>query len=138
MSKKPFAILAVAAFLGIIFAATALMAADPPASVDLFYEDIFGAGKMKKGKVVFSHEKHGKDYAVTCAECHHVYEAGKNIWKEGDEVKKCKDCHVLEDTKTADGAKVMKLQNAFHKNCKDCHKDKDKGPYKKCEECHAK
>jgi hypothetical protein len=136
MSKKPYAIVVLAAFLAMFFAATALVAADAPATVDLFYEDVFE--KMKKGPVAFSHEKHNKDYAVACTECHHVFEGGNNVWKEGDEVKKCKDCHLLADTKTDDGAKVMKLQNAFHKNCKDCHKDQDKGPYKKCEECHAK
>jgi len=37
----------------------------------------------------------------------------------------------------------MKLQNAYHKNCKTCHKTlakegKKSGPFKKCNKCHEK
>ncbi|MEW5724471.1 MAG: cytochrome c3 family protein [Thermodesulfobacteriota bacterium] len=134
MSRKAWAMLVVTAFLGVVVAATMLWAAEPPEAVEIYYESVIG--QMKKGPVAFSHKKHSAEYGVTCAECHHKYEGGQNVWKEGDAVQKCGDCHQAEDTE-AGGAKVMKLQNAFHKNCKDCHKDKGKGPFKKCEECHA-
>jgi|WetSurMetagenome_2_1015567.scaffolds.fasta_scaffold19420_3 hypothetical protein len=88
-----------------------------------------------KGTVLFHHLKHTSDYKVACADCHHVYKDGKNVWKAGDEVKKCSECHNPEK---ADG-KMVTLQNAFHNNCKDCHKKsgKDTAPSTKCNGCHA-
>ena len=94
----------------------------------------------KQGPVSFSHLKHAGEYGVTCTECHHEYKDGKNIWNQNDPVKKCRECHDPEEKK--DG--VMKLQNAFHKNCRDCHKQmveegkSEIAPYKKCTDCHEK
>lgn len=95
--------------------------------------------KDKKRPVPLSHKKHVAEYGVTCVDCHHVYNKdGKNVWKEGDHVDKCNKCHdPLKNTKE-NGVKVMKLQNAYHKNCKNCHKEKKKGPFKKCNDCHVK
>lgn len=99
-----------------------------------------GYAADKKGPVILSHEKHVKEYGAKCTDCHHVYKDGKNVWKEGDPVKKCNACHDPEK-KQGD---IDKLQNAFHKNCKDCHKEaakKDpntKAPFKKCNDCHQK
>ncbi len=96
--------------------------------------------KDKKGPVTLTHKKHTeykvKDKLIACAECHHVYEDGKNVWKEGVHVDKCSHCHK----ENAEKGEPMKLQNAFHKNCKDCHKElgTDKAPFKKCNDCHAK
>ena len=55
---------------------------------------------------------------------------------------------IVEDMLTIRGEKkqeeVDKLQNAYHKNCKTCHKklvkeNKSKNaPYKKCTDCHQK
>jgi len=90
----------------------------------------------KKGPVKLSHKKHSTDYKVACAECHHDYKDGKNVWKEGQPVKKCSECHDAEAKK----GNTDKLQNAYHKNCKNCHKELvDKGkeaPFKKCNDCH--
>jgi hypothetical protein len=60
---------------------------------------------------------------------------GKNTWKEGDEVKTCVSCHDPEKTQD----KVVKLQTAFHNDCKECHKKsgKDTAPATKCNGCHA-
>lgn len=90
----------------------------------------------KKGPVTFHHKKHHEDYKLACTECHHTYKDGKNVWKEGDPVKKCSECHDPLKKK----GKVDKLQNAYHKNCKNCHKEhKDKNaPYRKCNDCHEK
>ena len=93
----------------------------------------------RKGPVKLTHKKHSADYKVACADCHHEYKDGKNVWKEGDPVKKCSACHDANEKKD----KADKLQNAYHKNCKDCHKKaveegkvKD-APFKKCNDCHA-
>jgi hypothetical protein len=94
----------------------------------------------KKGPVPFSHINHAEDYELTCTQCHHDYQGGKNIWKEGEHVKKCKACHSPLKSK----GKVKKLKLAFHKNCKNCHKDLAKrgiaedAPYRKCNGCHEK
>ena len=104
-----------------------------------------GYKKDKKGPVKLTHEKHSKDYKIACADCHHVYEGGKNVWKEGDHVDKCSKCHpaLWPKGKKKKKGEAMKLQNAFHKNCKNCHKalgkeGKPTGPFKKCNKCHEK
>jgi hypothetical protein len=94
----------------------------------------------KKSPVTLSHQDHIDNYEVACTECHHDYQDGKNVWKEGDPVMKCVECHS--PLKSEDKAKKLKL--AFHKNCKSCHKKLSKdgiakeAPYKKCNDCHQK
>lgn len=94
----------------------------------------------KKGPVPLSHKKHSVDYKIACTECHHEYEDGKNVWEEGKPVQKCAACH----DPMAKKGNTDKLQNAYHKNCKNCHKElaaadpEIKVPYKKCNECHEK
>ncbi|MBN1850315.1 MAG: cytochrome c3 family protein [Deltaproteobacteria bacterium] len=94
--------------------------------------------ERNKGAVNLSHRKHIKEYGVTCIECHHEYQDGKNIWTENDPVKRCVTCHDPIETKD----NVMKLQIAYHTNCKECHKevvkqDENKNaPYIKCADCH--
>jgi len=118
--------------VGILFMAAGLLtAADTPDVVKIENQ---GYKKDRKGAVTFTHKKHSEDYKIACTECHHVYKDGKNLWKEGDPVKKCVECH---DPKKKNG-KVDKLMNAFHKDCKTCHKEVaaqgKKAPYKQCNE----
>ena len=113
-----------------------LTATDAPEEILLQGKDY---KKDKKGPVKLTHEKHAKDYKIACTECHHEYKGDKNVWKEGQPVKKCSACHDPEKKQ----GKTMKLQNAYHKNCKNCHKalakeGKKTGPFKKCTKCHAK
>jgi len=90
--------------------------------------------KNTKGAVTFGHKHHSVDLKIKCTECHHVMKDGKNVWKEGDKVAMCASCH--KSAKKNEG-KMLSLYNAFHKNCKDCHKKMKKGPTK-CNECHPK
>jgi len=88
--------------------------------------------EKKKKPVVFNHTKHK---AYQCTQCHHEFTDGKNVWKEGQEVKKCGACHKAED----EGKKV-KLEKAFHNQCVECHKtvkkeNKPTGPTA-CTKCH--
>jgi len=121
----------------LFFTVGALIAADVADEVTI---DSKGYQKDKKGPLKLSHKKHSVDYKIACADCHHEYKDGKNVWKDCDPVKKCGECH---NPLKKDG-KVLKLQNAFHRNCKNCHKEvnaKDAGkkaPFKKCTECHKK
>ena len=126
-------------FTGLLFLVVgALTAADVPD--DILIENQ-GYKKDRKGPVKLSHQKHSIDYKIACTECHHEYEKGKNVWKEGQPVKKCGECH--NPLKKED--KKYKLNMAYHKNCKNCHRDlmkkemKGKNlPYRKCNDCHQK
>jgi Class III cytochrome C family len=93
----------------------------------------------RKGPVWFSHSEHADGYVEACDGCHHEYKDGKNIWEEGQPVKKCSACH---DPSKSEGS-VKKLNIAFHKNCKGCHRKLAKeggteSPYKQCTDCHEK
>jgi len=95
-----------------------------------------GYDQDRRGPVNFSHKKHAEDYKVACNDCHHEFENGTNVWKEGDPVKQCIECHDPIEKK----GNAEKLQTAFHDNCQGCHRDlKDKeAPFKKCTDCHEK
>ena len=101
--------------------------------------------KSIKPPVLFTHEKHFKEHGVKCDECHHIYKDGKNVWKEGDSVAKCIECHPSDRNLAKEKAKELgvkrfyDLKNAFHKNCQTCHKEVDKEGKKapvQCAECH--
>jgi hypothetical protein len=94
-----------------------------------------GYKSRKKGPVPFDHDAHAFDYGFACDECHHVYEMGRNVWEEGDEVQRCSDCHDPKESKN----NVMKLQVAFHRNCQDCHRETAPGeaPFRACYGCHG-
>ncbi|MFO7987789.1 MAG: cytochrome c3 family protein [Desulfatiglandaceae bacterium] len=78
-----------------------------------------------KGPVPFSHQAHK---SVMCMKCHHT----------GDYIQ-CGECHMME---TED--EVVKLNWAFHRSCRGCHKElaeenpESKAPDRKCSGCHAK
>jgi hypothetical protein len=120
-----------------LFAGTGiLIATDAPDEISIYADAI---KTHKKGPVNLTHKKHHVDYKIACTECHHVYQEGKNIYKEGDPVQKCQECH---DAEKSEG-NVKKLMLAYHKNCQGCHKELEKagkksGPTKKCNDCHAK
>jgi hypothetical protein len=123
--------------------------------------------KHTKGIVKFSHKKHQKEYEEkhpelykkACGECHHEDKDGKAVplknLKEGDNVKKCIECHKKpEYIKGKEAKGLTKKQkreyhaNALHDNCKGCHKaynkkmklkSKDKGAAPvTCKQCHPK
>jgi hypothetical protein len=101
--------------------------------------------KHTKNIVNFPHKKHAIDKGIECIECHHIYEDGKNILKEDDEIKKCDTCH--NEPKKPSNLKISKEENikrfhysAIHNNCKGCHQDLKKkkeptGPIS-CNDCH--
>lgn len=86
---------------------------------------VFKAAKPpSKGPVAYNHKEHGEK-VKNCATCHHADKAGAE--------QKCGKCH---GDKT-EGKKIS-AKEAFHTQCKDCHKKENKGPFKKCEDCHKK
>jgi len=121
-----------------------------------------GYKKDRKGPAKFEHVKHAREYAISCWECHHEYnkdeqqteqvkqpemaedekplpkeQTEQNIWSPWGVTKKCSECHDPQEKKDD----VIKLQAAYHKNCKNCHIDRkiygDKVlDYRKCTSCH--
>ena len=103
----------------------------------------------KKKLVTFTHKKHSGDYKIPCADCHHVYKDGKNVWEEGAVVQKCGECHSeAKAPKGKDAPKLSKAEkiekyhySAIHENCVGCHKaEKKKGKKAPtaCKDCHPK
>ena len=99
--------------VAVVFASGTVFAAPPAKPL------VLQAAKSK-GPVTFDHAVHGKD----CAACHHKDNAGAE--------QKCGKCHG----EKTDGKKLS-AKEAFHTQCKDCHKKEKKGP-EKCDGCHKK
>jgi len=124
--------------------------------------------KHKKGIAILSHKKHQEDYAKAypefykngCGECHHDKD-GKPLsnLKAGDDVQRCIECHKKlgempgKEKKAMRAKKLSKKEQkskkleyqaeAFHYNCKACHKKYKKKTKKKnapitCAQCHPK
>jgi len=79
-----------------------------------------------KAPVELSHKKHSEEYKIACAECHHKFDGGKNVWKQGDPVQKCEACHteptIQGEMKLPPDQQKLNLKLAFHNNCVGCHK----------------
>lgn len=110
---------------------------------DLIVLNKDGYKRDRKGPVSFTHKKHALDYKILCWECHHDYEDNNkqnpNIWRPWGETDTCDTCH---DPQEVDVTSI-KLQKAFHLNCKGCHKvlakeGKKAGEYRKCTGCHER
>ena len=107
-TMKKFLFLVTATFLVSTFATAVVAVTNGPEEVNF---------TPKMGTVTFNHSAH--QGLTDCATCHHT----------GDYAQ-CKSCHGVNEN-------VPKSKNAFHKQCKDCHKEAKKGPTK-CKECHIK
>ncbi|MBW1805391.1 MAG: cytochrome c3 family protein [Deltaproteobacteria bacterium] len=113
--------------------------ADDLYELDIIVLDKEGYSKDRKEPVRFRHKKHARDYKILCWECHHDYDGKNNVWSPWGTIEKCDDCH---DPTEKDGD-IMKLQTAFHINCKKCHEEraifgKDPKAYRRCTTCHIK
>jgi hypothetical protein len=147
--KKQSLLVLLATALGVVFLFAGVYATQEPADTMTMESKLFP--KHKKSIVTFTHKKHNVDYAIACADCHHVYKDGKNVWKEGDEVQRCDACHSeAKAPKPKEGeAKLSKEEkikkyyySAIHENCAGCHKElkkeaKPTGPTT-CKDCHPK
>ena len=135
---KTLAILAASASITII-AANFLPASDEQEMPENIVLDQEICGKNSRGSVEFSHLSHAADYGLSCDECHHDYVNGENIWKEGDWVNRCIECHDPCES----GGKVKKLKIAMHKNCIGCHRKVKSesasadAPFRACKDCHT-
>jgi hypothetical protein len=123
----------------LLLAGATLTVAQGPEAPDEVAIESEGYKMDKKGPVPLSHKKHAEEYQAACTDCHHEYADGENVWKQGDAVKKCADCH----NPVNEEAEGLDLKKAFHDNCKGCHKQavadgNTNAPDKKCTGCHKK
>lgn len=137
--KKKLAVVLMVTLTGLLFLAVGVLTAaeaptTPPTEV-LIHSP--GYKMYLKGPVKFPHKQH-VDQKEACTECHHNYVNGKNVWKQGDPVKLCVACH----NPLKSQGKILKLEVAFHNNCRNCHRKlkregKKSGPIT-CNKCHEK
>ncbi len=136
----PSVFVAVALFVGALIA----VAADAP---DVITMNSKLWPQHTKANVQFTHKKHAEDYKIACADCHHKYEGGKNVWKQGDPVAKCESCHneptIEGEKKLPPEQQKLNLKLAMHTNCQECHKKlKAQNPQSAapttCVQCHPK
>jgi hypothetical protein len=148
MKKRSLLVLAAVA-LGVVFLCAVVYAAQEAPDTMTMESKLFPKHRMSL--ITFTHKRHNVDYKIACDNCHHVYKEGKNVWKEGDEVKKCDACHTEAkaprakkgEPKLSKAEKIKKYYySAIHENCAGCHKElkkaaKPTGPTV-CTACHAK
>jgi hypothetical protein len=147
--KKQRLLLLTAAFLGTVFFVGSVYSAQQAADEITMNSKVYP--HHKKTLVAFSHKKHNVAYKVVCTDCHHAFKDGKNVWKDGDEIKKCDSCHSKTKAPTGKDAPKMSTEekikefhySAIHENCMGCHKANKKAGKKTpgptaCKECHPK
>ncbi|BBD08174.1 acidic tetraheme cytochrome c3 TmcA [Desulfovibrio ferrophilus] len=89
--------------------------------------------KHTRPAAVFMHDAHNEKAGLEdCFRCHHLYEDGKLVPEEDSAGTACADCHALKKQGGQPG-----LMTAYHKQCKGCHVEQDKGPLA-CGQCHVK
>ena len=146
VSKFTLSLLAVA--VATMFLWVSFLPATAPEAPDeiMIHSKLWAKKKYEDAKL--THKKHATDYNIPCADCHHVYQDGKNVWKEGDKVQRCDECHTCVKTKkelktASEEEKKLSLYIAFHDNCQGCHKKhntetKTKDAPTSCSKCHKK
>ena len=122
MDKKLISFVAAIMFFGSLVVLQGVLGQQDMISIE--YPKLHATDKYKEAS--FPHKKHA-DTLKDCKKCHHT-------WKEGEKVKKCVECHTKDSKLTA--------KNAFHKNCRTCHRSLKKagkatGPTV-CTKCHGK
>ncbi|MFC1867911.1 acidic tetraheme cytochrome c3 TmcA [Thermodesulfobacteriota bacterium] len=103
------------------------------AQEDMEYVDSSVFEYPQRPSAWFNHDIHNEAAEIDdCIECHHVYEDGVRLDDEDSTDSRCSDCHDLEQADDMPG-----LMDAYHLNCKGCHKANSAGPIM-CGECHVK
>jgi hypothetical protein len=113
---------------------TVLILGSANSQEDMVFVDNDAFDNPRRPPAVFRHDAHNDLAQIeACNVCHHVYdEDGRLVEDESSEDQRCSDCHELE----ASGGQPALMQ-AFHTNCKGCHKQKKDGPTM-CGQCHVR
>lgn len=145
MPKLAHARIGLIVFVGLIatgFLGSVLLATQPAEGPEevIIKSELWG--EKKHEDFAFSHKTHAAELNIACDRCHHIFENGKNVWQKCQEVQKCEECHTVNKTgkalrEASEEEKKLSLYNAFHDQCRGCHKEQEKGPVK-CTECHKR
>jgi hypothetical protein len=113
---------------------TLLIFASANSQEDMVLVDNDAFDNPRRPPAAFRHDAHNElAHIEECNACHHVYdEDGRPVADESSEDQRCSDCHELEAS-----GKQPALMQAFHANCKGCHKQQNKGPTI-CGQCHVR
>jgi hypothetical protein len=96
------------------------------------------SGGRTRPPVTLPHNRH-VEAGLSCKDCHHIYQNGKNVLdesklEEGNKSIRCSACHGPKSR--------LNLEQAFHNQCIGCHtkyqKEKKKTGPRYCGECHIK
>jgi hypothetical protein len=107
-----------------------------PDKIVLDHSDI--SGGRTRPPVTLPHNRH-VEAGLSCKDCHHFYQDGKNVLdesklEEGNQDIRCSACHGPKSQ--------LNLQEAFHDQCMGCHtryqKEKKKTGPRYCGECHIR
>jgi len=84
--------------------------------------------KGAAGEVLFDMQEHSSenDYGIACVDCHH------DIADASERPQACLECH-LADKEESEGE--LDTENAFHRQCVECHKEDGMAPVD-CDKCH--
>ena len=127
MTIRRIGVTAVAAFL---FLFLSVPPAVPQDEFSVFPPDLFPDPERPLSR--FPHEEHMVyDDIEDCYVCHHVYRDGELVEGETSDGVPCGECHKLEADEGVDRL------SAYHKRCKGCHEEINKGPIT-CGECHVR
>jgi hypothetical protein len=89
---------------------------------------------LRRPGAVFFHDDHNEAAGIEdCAVCHHVWEDNHLVADESSEDQACSDCHGL----SSGVDNPVSLTAAFHRRCRECHFESQKGPVL-CGQCHQK
>jgi len=121
-------------FTFIVTAACSIFLISAHSQEDMQFVSADAFVKPRRPPAVFRHDEHNELARLDeCYVCHHVYDDhGELVDDESSEDQQCSDCHEL-----AQSGKKPALMNAFHDNCKGCHKEQKKGPLM-CGQCHVR
>ena len=96
------------------------------------------SGGRTRPPVILPHNLH-VEAGLSCKDCHHIYENGKNVLdesklEEGNKDIRCSACHSPKSR--------LSPEKAFHNQCIGCHtkyqKEKKKTGPRYCGGCHVK
>ncbi len=101
---------------------------------DMLFIDNDAFESPQRPPAVFKHDEHNEVAQIEdCNQCHHVYDDNGSLQEEeSSEDQSCSDCHDLEPSGKKPG-----LLKAFHRNCKNCHRQHKNAPLM-CGQCHVR
>ncbi|MCK5836753.1 MAG: cytochrome c3 family protein [Desulfobacula sp.] len=121
-------------FILLLFTAVVAFSDTEPGTSEFERLDNSAFEKPQRPGAVFVHDDHNEIAGLEdCDVCHHVYDGKNRVEGESSEDSPCSECHSIK----ANPDNLISLSVAYHKRCRSCHFETNKGPVL-CGECHIK